>query len=844
MSTDRYRQPSRLKRHISVTASLSVLVLTVLLKAGWCSAATFTWTGSVSSDWFNANNWTPVGVPGSSDTINFTNGTINLTSAVTVNGPFSWSGGSLTGYPLSLASGGVMNITGAVTLQNVLTNGGTVTMSGAGNLSVYNNLVNYQGGVHNLAGALWDLQTNANIYCACYGHEFFNNAGDFRKSQGSGTSTIYVSFTNAGTVTNLMGTLSFAGGGALAGGYGTASGATIGFTTGNFTMGVAPAISGSGLCELTGGTLTLTQDAPPNLVLAGGNVVVGPAFQEAGGITNLTLSGSTLVSTNTVTGTFTWMGGVLAGSLSVASGGVMNIAGAVTLQNVLTNGGTVTMSGAGSLSLYNNVVNYQGGVYNLAGALWDLQTNANIYCACYGHEFFNNAGDFRKSQGPGTSTIYVGFTNTGTVTSLMGVLSFAAGGALTGGYDTAAGATINFAGGNFTMGVAPAISGSGLCELTGGTLTLTQDAPPNLVLAGGNVVVGPAFQDAGGITNLTLSGSTLVSTNTVTGTFTWMGGVFAGPLSVASGGVMNITGAVTLQNVLTNGGTVTMSGAGSLSVYNNAVNYQGGVYNLAGALWDLQTNANIYCACYGHEFFNNAGAFRKSQGSGTSTIYVGFTNTGTVTSLMGILSFAAGGALTGGYDTAAGATISFAGGNFTMGVAPAISGSGLCELTGGTLTLTQDAPPNLVLAGGNVVVGPAFQEAGGITNLTVSGSTLVGTNTVTGTVNWTGGLLAGPLSVASGGVMNITGNVALQNVLTNGGTVTMSGAATLNMANNLVNYQGGVYNLAGALWDLQTNANIYCACYGHEFFNNAGDFASPRVRARPPFTSVSPTPAR
>ena len=68
--------------------------------------------------------------------------------------------------------------------------------------------------------------------------------------------------------------------------------------------------------------------------------------------------------------------------------------------------------------------------------------------------------------------------------------------------------------------------------------------PTNLVLAGGSLILGPAFQDSGGITNLTLNGVTLISTNTVTGTLNWASGTVAGPLTVASGGVMNITGSV------------------------------------------------------------------------------------------------------------------------------------------------------------------------------------------------------------------------------------------------------------------------------------------------------------
>jgi hypothetical protein len=451
-----------------------------------------------------------------------------------------------------------------------------------------------------------------------------------------------VSFINTGSVSNLVGLLNFNGGGTLGGKYNTAAGATTDFAAGDFTMGAPPSITGPGVCAFVGGTLTLTQDVPSGLMIAGGSLVLGSDFQDHGGITNLTLSGASLTSTNTVTGTFTWSAGTISGPLFVESGGVLNITGNVNLQNVLTNAGTVTMSGPGNMILYNNNVNYQGGIYNLTSGLWDIQTNAIINCACYGHEFFNNAGAFRRSQGAGPANVQVRFINTGSVSNLIGPLNFNSGGTLGGSYDTAAGATTDFAGGNFTMGAPPAITGPGVCAFVGGTLTLTQGVPPNLLLAGGNLVVGPAFQNNGGITNLTLSGASLTSTNTVTGTLTWSAGTISGPLVVESGGVLNITGNVNLQNVLTNAGTVTMSGPGNMILYNNNVNYQGGIYNLAGALWDIQTNAIINCACYGHEFFNNAGVFRRSQGAGPANVQVTFTNSGTVNALVGTLNFNAG----------------------------------------------------------------------------------------------------------------------------------------------------------------------------------------------------------
>jgi hypothetical protein len=84
-----------------------------------------TWTGSTSSDWFNASNWSPAGVPAGTDTVNVTNGTVNLTAPVTSSGKFNWAGGTLQGNALTIGNGGLLTIVAAgsqATLQTSLTN--------------------------------------------------------------------------------------------------------------------------------------------------------------------------------------------------------------------------------------------------------------------------------------------------------------------------------------------------------------------------------------------------------------------------------------------------------------------------------------------------------------------------------------------------------------------------------------------------------------------------------------------------------------------------------------------------------------------------------------------------
>ncbi|HWX19080.1 MAG TPA: hypothetical protein VN578_04135, partial [Candidatus Binatia bacterium] len=104
-------------------------------------AANLTWNGSVSPDWFNPTNWTPSVVPGPDDTLNFSSGTINLSAPVTINGQFNWSGGTLSGSPMTITTNGLLSLGGSSSkfLDNALTNAGTVAWSGTGNFYVYNN---------------------------------------------------------------------------------------------------------------------------------------------------------------------------------------------------------------------------------------------------------------------------------------------------------------------------------------------------------------------------------------------------------------------------------------------------------------------------------------------------------------------------------------------------------------------------------------------------------------------------------------------------------------------------------------------------------------------------------
>ena len=414
-------------------------------------SATLTWNGSVSSDWNNPTNWIPQQVPTNTDHVVINSGSVTIPS----DGVFAimdWTGGNVSGS-LTVASNGLLNVTGSADklLLGPLTNSGSVIWTGSGELRLYYwPGSSYFGSIYNLAGGLFDIQTDEvlNNYS---GSEVFSNAGTLRKSAGPGATTCYPQLNNTGLVDVESGTLALDGGGIIDGQFYAAAGATALFN-GPFTSGLSPALTGPGTFQFTAGALTLSYNVIPHLQLLGGALLLGPAFQ-GGSITNLTLPGMTLNGTNSVIGTATlgggdsgaltvasngvvnWTGGNVSGSLTVASNGVLNVTGNAEkdLLAPLTNSGSVVWTGSGLLRLFYLPGNGDfGSIYNLAGGLFDIQTDEPLY-DFFGNEFFNNAGTLRKSAGPGTTSFAPQLINTGLVEADSGTLSFQTSPNLTGG---------------------------------------------------------------------------------------------------------------------------------------------------------------------------------------------------------------------------------------------------------------------------------------------------------------------------------------------------------------------------------------------------------------------------
>ncbi|MBI3852669.1 MAG: hypothetical protein HY298_20625, partial [Verrucomicrobia bacterium] len=551
-----------------------------------------------------------------------------------------------------------------------------------------------------------------------------------RKSAGAGFSQLNnfnVAFNAGGVVDVQSGTLRFGGGASntLAGSFTASVGATLDLNSGIYydAGGVA---SGAGFNRFNGTTLNLRTNIIPGLLHSGGTVVLGPNFQNAGVITNLTLDGSTLVGSNRVSGSFVVNSGYLVNQLTVLAGGELqlNTPGNKFLDTLtLINQGTVTwnagqlLNGGQPATVVSN-----GGQWLMTG---DYSFNA--YSAQTNTPVWINTGLVRKSAGVGFSQINnfnVAFNPGGVVDVQSGTLRFGGGtnNTLGGSFTASVGATLDLNSGIYydAGGVA---SGAGFNRFNGTTLNLRTNIIPGLLHSGGTVVLGPNFQNAGAITNLTLDGATLVGSNRVSGTFVVNSGSLVNQLTVLAGGqlVFNTPGNKFLDTLnLINQGTVTwndgqlLNGGQPATVVSN-----GGQWLMTG-----DNSFNAYSAQTNSPVWINTGLVRKSAGAGFSQLNNFIFNTqpsGVIQADTGFLRLPSGTTNTAGILRVNGGQL---------------EANGTLTMAGGTLEGTGSVGVNL-LAGGNIAPGtsgPGLLLFPSSLNLR-SGATLTlsGTNTSPGT---------------------------------------------------------------------------------------------------------------
>jgi hypothetical protein len=690
----------------------------------YLSSYDITWVSSFSGPWFGRSNWNPRVVPLSNDNVfltevgatttlngnavcrSLTLGSPSATPVLTGSGDLtvladsSWIRGTMSGSGRTIIPPNItLNMNGPFVafLSRTLDNAGTILWS-AGNLTLGG------GTITNRPGALFEARTAVAVNAG--GVNRFDNAGTFRKSVNPGTATWPVPFHNSGGVEIETGRLVLGSGGAHSGRFQIAAGASLNFGGGSATHAAdaASVITGAGDLIVNGGaTANLAGLVNPSgmHVFSGGIVNLNgtyicsnkPAmlsgatvnFNSTSAVPVVNFSSGTLGGTAllTVLNEMNWSGGSMIGSgrTLIAPSATLNLInpGTVLLTTrTLENAGTVLMTGAGGLN------GSAGLITNRPGALFEVRNNNSFAPQGFVAWRFHNAGTFRKAVAAGTSTFAgaVLFNNYGTAEIEAGTLvynasvtnngafalspgttvRFTAGGSSSGSFATPASALVEWTTSIFTLIPGAQLNGAGLYKLGGGTLTCNTDATvDNLDVAG------------------TFNGTGLVTVNNV---MNWTSGTMSGSgrTRIAPGATLNLNnpGVVMLQRTLENAGTTLWTGA---TITMDSVV----ITNRAGALFHAR-NAATLMQRSGLNRFDNAGTFRKSDNTGTTTLTTGvsFNNYNTVELRSGIL------AASGGYTSRIASILHCAIGGTTPG-------TGFARLqAGGTVNLNGSLSVDLV----------------------------------------------------------------------------------------------------------------------------------------------------
>lgn len=359
---------------------------------------------------------------------------------------------------MNIDAGGQLNLITAeeedVSFSDVtVNNSGTATWSGGSDLQLNNNSV-----FNNLAGALFDAQSNAKILGEG-GTNIINNSGTFRKSTGVADVTFSPSgglmlLSNTGLLDVQSGRVLLQGG-SNSGQLNVNTNAQLRFYNNNFLLAPGSTVTGAGTVALGGGLPTL---------FLGTNVTIGLFTMDG---PSAVLDG---MGNLTVTGTFNWSAGTIqgSGSLNVASGASFPITGG-TMHRTVNNAGMAGFGvGAGLLAGNGAAFN------NLSGAVCSMPLGSSFTYDTGAWPVFNNAGILSNAVAS-YPTVNAIFTNSGTVNIQSNSITFSHGYVQTAGSTTvAAGARMGLAssGALISGGI---LSGSGMVD---GPLTNSATVKP------------------------------------------------------------------------------------------------------------------------------------------------------------------------------------------------------------------------------------------------------------------------------------------------------------------------------------------------------------------------------
>ena len=733
------------------------------------ASTSYTWNGSVSTDWATAANWTPSGIPAALDNV-----TINVpgTNTLSINSARTITDFILNGTgTFAATSAGSLTINGNVTYANTaaatLDAASTVSITSASAQTVPS--LNY--GNLNLTGGNRTLPDAATVGTVGIAGTFTPGAGTFTVTgstvdfNGSGTQTIpafsfnNLTSSNTGARTLVSGTINIAG---------------------IFTPGTNSYTN-------TGNTINFN----------GTGAQTVPAFAS---FNNLTVSGAR--TTNNVT--------FAAGTIGVA--GTFTNSATFAGGAFVTTGNTFDYTSAGSQTItgfnkYNNLSNSGNGARTLASS--PTIVIDGVYTPTNGAVTIGTGTiDFSSASAqtiPATS--YYIITNSGN-----------------GARTLASSGTINIGGTSFTTGSgAYTVTGSTVNFSNGTGLTIPAPTPAgtnnyhNLTISGAGafsqaatLTIGGDFSESAG--TYAVSNAATARNLNVAGNFNLTGGTFTVLANTASTtpATVTVTGNTTTSGssviVLENVNNSNASGVGIFQTtdFTTTSTATSGIVNF-GSVSSTSTVA-------GNEF-RVSGNFSKS---GAGTFYTTSTNsaTGIVFNKTGTQTFSYSGANSQytSYVVNAGSTLQMTSG-LTMGSATnplsSFTVNGTLDLGANVLSGTTD-PTFTLNSGGKIITANTNGLSGSITvpgtkTFTAGASYEFNSTVANQNFGFTGLTIGNPASITISNTfgpvtpdVNITlGNAASVNV--NAGATLAAGVRTFTFGT------GGTVNINGTVQTANTS---------------------------------------
>jgi RHS repeat-associated protein len=409
---------------------------------------------------------------------------------------------------------------------------------------------------------------------------------------------------------------------------------------------------------------------------------------------------------------------------------------------------------------------------------------------------FVNEGTFQKTTGTGSSTVEIKFENKGTVDAQTGKLAFKSGGSsnASGQWKSSEGSEIRFIGGTHSMkesslaGAVTVTSSSTLAaeSVSGALSQMKVDSSGTLDIQGGSVTVGTLNLAQGGIVKG--AGTLNVSSSlnwTAEGYMRGAGSTVILPGATAT--TSNNYYARIEKRRVVNEGTFTAK-EGEIMVNEGAEFLNTGTFN---ANADALSTIGVYGA--GGTFVNE-GTFRKTAGTGTSTIEMKFENKGIVDVQTGKLNVKGGGSTNSlaQWTTAEGSELRFTAGTFS--------------LNGGSMT-------GAVTVAGAAVTAEGV--SGSLSQVTVeSGSMTDVSNSMT----------VEGLVLKSLGTMNVLGSPKTVKNLVIGGGAVLKGAGTLKASSSMTvtgepKFQGAGSTVVMPSASATVNTSYYMRIEGRRLVN-------------------------